>query len=55
MIQARINYGPIKSGHEYRILNKGYDYYLVSCTGKPVCVPFYIFEGDMNVENIYDN
>lgn len=45
-LTPQINYGPVRRGQPYRILDKGRDYYLVSAQGKGVYVPMHIFEHD---------
>lgn len=44
MLEATSSYGPIKRRQEYRVLNEGFDWYLVSVKGKAVYVFKWVFE-----------
>jgi hypothetical protein len=44
MLEAVVNYGPIKRRQDYRVLNEGKDWYLVAVRGKSVYVPKWVFE-----------
>ncbi len=43
-LMASLNYGEVKEGFEYRILETGYDYYLMSVRGRALYVPKWVFE-----------
>jgi len=45
-ITPTINYGPLRCGHPYRLIEKGYDYYVLSAHGRPLYVPFFVFRTD---------
>ena len=46
MLESRTNYGPCKKGQDYRVLNDGFDWYLISVGGKAVYVPKWVFDKD---------
>ena len=33
------DYGPLKSGYLYKIMNEGWDYYVLRCHGKNINIP----------------
>jgi len=46
LLEATSNYGPLKKGVDYFILDEGRDWYLASCNGKGVYVFKWVFERD---------
>jgi len=40
---ARTNYGPVKAGTYYNILEEGFDYFKISCRGRVIFCPVYVF------------
>lgn len=46
MFEAQISYGLLKRGHDYKIVDEGYDWYLVATRGKSVYVPRWVFDDD---------
>lgn len=46
MLEATCNYGPIKRRQDYRVLNEGFDWYMVAVRGKVIYVPKFVFEED---------
>ena len=38
-VKALENYGNVKKGEEYLVLDEGYDYLVIRCRGKNLCIP----------------
>jgi hypothetical protein len=43
-MEARNNYGPIRSGNRYKVIETGLDWVLISLNGKAVYIPDWVFE-----------
>ena len=43
-MEATINYGDLKDGQDYEIIDEGRDYYAVRCQGKVLNAPMWVFE-----------
>lgn len=41
---AEESYGPIMEGRYYKILDSGYDWKRISHRGRPMYVPYWVFE-----------
>ena len=46
MFEAQLNYGILKRGQDYRVIEEGYDWSLVAVKGKTIYVPKWVFEAD---------
>lgn len=44
MIEARCNYGPLRKGRDYEVLETGRDWYLIKVRGKAIYVFKWVFE-----------
>lgn len=45
-VRSDFDYGPLKFGKDYPILQKGVDWLLVKAKGKSVHVPFHVFQAE---------
>lgn len=46
MIEAVISYGPFKRGHDYKVIDEGYDWYLIAVGGSAIYAFKWIFDND---------
>ena len=44
-VRSDFNYGPLRMGGDYPIIEEGRDWLLVKADGKSVYVPFHVFQG----------
>ena len=50
MLEALVNYGPLKKGKDYRVLSEGSDWYKIVTRGKAIYVFKWVFDNKWHMK-----